>query len=77
MFDKEPKQVTLGIAQDIQIDGWCIAYLGKRDAGTCVFTCPARKNQIYVPIDGVFYSGGTKIKIVKVTDQDVTLGWEG
>jgi hypothetical protein len=77
MFDKKPKEVTLAIGQVTEIGGYTIAYLGKLNASTCVFTCPGwTSSRIYVPIDGTFYSG-TKVKILKNTNENVTLGWEG
>lgn len=78
MFDKSLKQLTLGIGQHETICGYIIGFMGKINTSTCVFNCPGwSTQQIYVPIDGVFYSGNTKVKILKITDQDVTLGWEG
>jgi len=81
MFDKkEPKEVTLYIGQNTLIGGYIIFYLGKLYASTCVFCFRLNVyscTQMYVPINGIFYRGPIKIKIIQTTDESVTLGWEG
>jgi hypothetical protein len=78
MFDKKPKQVTLCIGQSTEIGGYYIYFMGKLH-DTLVFNCPDwSTQQLYIPLDGIyFYSGNTKIEIIKATDNDVTLGWVG
>jgi hypothetical protein len=79
MFDKKgPKQVTLCIGQLCDIGGYTIAFMGKMH-DTLIFNCPGwTGQQLYISYNTTyFYAGNKKVTIIKATENDVTLGWEG